>query len=90
MNIKTASSDIIVVKETEKRTTSMGGIALPENCQKETNSDKIGIVTDIGSDINCVEIGDTIAFSHNYANVVNLGNKVRIFIKAENLLAILE
>ena len=89
MDIKEAGSEIIVLKQLEKKLRSPGGIVLPETAQQEANSDKIGVVCHIGKDIDCVKIGDMIAFSHAYANVVNFGDKVRIFIRKENVLAIL-
>ncbi len=90
MDIKTAGAEIIVLKQLEKKLESPGGIVLPATAQAEANSDKIGVVCHIGCNIDCVEIGDIIAFSHNYAQVVNFGDKVRIFIRKENVLAVLE
>jgi co-chaperonin GroES (HSP10) len=89
MEIREAGAGVIVLKQLEKKTTSPGGIVMPQNVSAEANSDKIGVVCHIGSDIDCVKVGDTIAFSHNYANVVNFGDKVRIFIGKDNVLAIL-
>ena len=89
MDIKEPASDIIVLKKMEKKNVSEGGIALPENMCLGANDDKIGIVDMMGCDIDCVAVGDTVAFSHNYAQVVNLGDKLRIFVKRENILAIL-
>ncbi len=90
MEIKKAVKDIIVIKQLVKKKVSQGGIALPDNVSQQPNSDKIGEVVMVGADVVSVQTGDIIAFSHNYANVVNFGDKIRIFIKEENLLAILE
>ena len=90
MDIKETAADVIVVKQFEKPKETPGGIVLPQNVTAEANSDKIGVVCNIGSDIDCVEIGDIVAFSHNFAQAVNLGKKIRIFLKKENILAILE
>lgn len=86
----TPTKGIIVLKEYEQSTESEGGIVLPKTAQKTPNSDKIGVVTHVGSDIEIVKVGDVVAFSHAYATAVNFGREnTRVFVKAENILGIL-
>lgn len=84
-----AMSDVIVLKGYKPAEKSAGGIVLPQNRQKEANADKIAEVVEIGSDIDCVKVGDKVAWSPFNAVAVNFGEQTGTlyFVKSENILA---
>lgn len=86
-----ATPDVIVLKKVEKPTQSEGGIVLPANVSQAPNSDKIGEVYKVGSDVKLVSVGDKVAFSHYNANAVNFGGSIGtlMFVKEENILAVI-
>lgn len=90
LKVKRPAKDVIVLKKYDPPKQSEGGIVIPESATKEPNVDKVGEVLHVGSDIKCVKVGDKVAFSHYGANVVNLGGEMLVFVKEENILAILE
>jgi len=86
------SPKTIILKRIDKPTETPGGLILPENASPEGNSDKIGEVIEVGSEVKLVKIGDRVAFNHYNASVVNFGRETGtlVFVVEENILAVIK
>jgi len=86
------SPKTIILKRIDKPTETPGGLILPENASPEGNSDKIGEVIEVGSEVKLVKIGDRVAFNHYNASAVNFGRETGtlVFVVEENILAVIK
>ena len=81
--------NVIVLELYEPPKESEGGIIIPDNAQ-QPNTNKIGTITHVGEDIDFLTVGDIVAFSPAYVNVIAFSqDDIKIFAKEENILAIL-
>ncbi len=81
--------EVIVLELYEPPKESKGGIILPD-IAKQPNTNKIGKITHVGSAIEAVKVGDVVAFSPSYVDVIAFGqDDIKIFCGEKNILAIL-
>lgn len=78
---------VIIVQQIDLPKESPGGIVLPDNVD-QPNGNKLAVVTHVGDDVDCVEVGDGVVFSRQFADFVAIGSEVYAFITEKHILAI--
>lgn len=87
MKFQPLGKRVLIEREEESNKTA-SGIIIPDNASKEKPS--TGKIVEVGTECDCVKVGDKVAFAKYSGSELTLGDKKYLILNLEDVLGIIK